>query len=124
METFQTLRNSGYAVTFSNAYLEQGRYAQAIASTGAEPALVNEAPPAVTFADATSALMAAGAAKGDDAGGILLADTDNDGHADLLSLRATGLTLLRQDAGGRFVDITAASGIRPGPGTPRTAAWL
>ena len=40
MEKFQTLRESGYAVTFSQAYLEQGRYAEAIASTGAEPGLV------------------------------------------------------------------------------------
>ena len=38
-------------MTFSQAYLEQGRYAEAIASTGAEPGLVSEAVPDVTFAD-------------------------------------------------------------------------
>ena len=37
MERFQKLRESGYAVTYSQTYLEQGRYAEAIASTGAEP---------------------------------------------------------------------------------------
>ena len=172
MEKFQALRNSGYAVTFSSAYLEQGHYAEAIASTGAEPELVSEALPDVAFADATAAMMQSrvGAGKGDEAAGISLADIDNDGdldllHAaadgvrihrsdqkrlgtapapasgqmasgvlagdadndgdtDLLVLRPNALALLRQEPGGKYVDVTAASGIRAGPGTPRTAAWL
>ena len=32
-DRFQALRNTGYAITYSQAYLEQGRYAEAIAST-------------------------------------------------------------------------------------------
>ena len=34
---FQLLRETGYGTTYSNSYLEQGRYAEAILSTGAEP---------------------------------------------------------------------------------------
>ena len=37
------LRSTGYAVTYGTGYLEQGRYAEALASTGAEPELVEPA---------------------------------------------------------------------------------
>jgi Tfp pilus assembly protein PilF len=167
MEKFQTLRESGYAVTFSQAYLEQGRYAEAIASTGAEPGLVSTDVPDVRFtaiagpSEATSAdgggvaladldadgsldLLEADAlglrlhrnAKGrftpraldaalnGPATAVVAGDCDNDGDVDLLLLRPTGLSLLRQDAGGRFTDITRESGL---PGTldrVRSAAWL
>ena len=47
---------SAYAAHLLAEYLEQGRYAEAIASTGAEPELVDATPPAVTFADATDAM--------------------------------------------------------------------
>ncbi|HEX2367379.1 MAG TPA: tetratricopeptide repeat protein, partial [Bradyrhizobium sp.] len=36
MDRFEQLRSSNYSTTFSQNYLEQGRYAEAIASTGAE----------------------------------------------------------------------------------------
>jgi Flp pilus assembly protein TadD len=96
MEAFQKLRESGYAVTFSQAYLEQGRYAEAIASTGAEPGLVSEAAPDVTFADGgvVSAQPAAGGP-----GGVSLADLDDDGDLDLIDAGANGLRLYRNDAG-------------------------
>ena len=55
MDRFQALRNSGYAVTYSQAYLEQGRYGEALASTGAEADLVDARTPDVGFADATGA---------------------------------------------------------------------
>ena len=45
----QALRTTGYAVTLGTGYLEQGRYAEALASTGAEPDLVDRAVPAVRF---------------------------------------------------------------------------
>src|SRR5574339_117736 len=35
---FQALREAGYGTAFSNNYLEQGRYAEAVASTGDEEA--------------------------------------------------------------------------------------
>ena len=46
---------SGYGVTYSQTYLEQGRYAEALASTGRRArARRSDATPAVTFADATA----------------------------------------------------------------------
>ena len=47
MQRFQSLRDSAYGVTYAQTYLAQGRYAEAIASTGAEPELVNAATPQV-----------------------------------------------------------------------------
>jgi Flp pilus assembly protein TadD len=46
---FQQLRESGHGITYANTYLEQGRYGEALASTGAEPELVGRATPTVTF---------------------------------------------------------------------------
>ena len=46
---FQALREAGYGTAFSNNYLEQGRYAEAVASTGAESALVDASAAPVTF---------------------------------------------------------------------------
>ena len=93
MDRFQKLRESGYAVTYSQAYLEQGRYAEAIASTGAEAGLVDEAVPSVTFSPAAP-LDAA-----DAAGGVTTFDLDADGDADLLHGGASGLRIFRNDAG-------------------------
>ena len=52
MAEFQKLREGGYGTTFSNNYLEQGRYAEAVASTGAEAGLVDRATPDVRFVEA------------------------------------------------------------------------
>jgi thioredoxin-like negative regulator of GroEL len=94
MDRFQKLRESGYAVTFSQAYLEQGRYAEAIASTGAEPGLVSEAPPDVRFA------AAAGPAETQSPqGAVTLADLDADGDLDLVEADGAGLRLFRNDKG-------------------------
>ncbi|MCU1268587.1 MAG: putative system TPR-repeat lipoprotein [Acidobacteria bacterium] len=56
-EHFQQLRERGSATSVGQNYLEQGRYAEAIPSTGVEPELVDRTTPTVTFADATAALM-------------------------------------------------------------------
>src|SRR6187549_580388 len=98
MDKFQKLRESGYAVTFSQAYLEQGRYAEAIASTGAEAGLVNEAMPDVRLVDLGTVATYTAAA---DPGGLTLADLDGDGDADLVDAGAAGLKLYRND-GGKF----------------------
>ena len=50
MERSQALRAGGYGTVFSNNYLEQGRYGEAIASTGAEPELVDRSIPEVVCA--------------------------------------------------------------------------
>ncbi len=98
MDKFQKLRESGYAVTFSQSYLEQGRYAEAVASTGAEAGLVNETIPDVRFVDLGSVTTYPDAA---DPGGLALADLDGDGDADLIDAGAGGLTLHR-NGGGTF----------------------
>ena len=54
MQRFQQLRDSAYATTFSQVYLEQGRYGEALASTGAEADLVDTATPEVKFVDVTA----------------------------------------------------------------------
>lgn len=56
---FQTLRESGYGTTYSNTYLEQGRYAEAILSTGAETDLVNRTPPSIAYVRTSLAQAAA-----------------------------------------------------------------
>jgi Tfp pilus assembly protein PilF len=54
---FQELRQRGSGTTIGQNYLEQGRYAEAVASTGAEPELIERATPPVTFADATASVL-------------------------------------------------------------------
>ena len=111
MRRFQTLRDSAYAVTYAQGYLQQGRYAEAMASTGAEPELVDRAAPDVTFADATSAAFAVAAAPtsaGAAPGAVLLFDVDNDGDLNLFTVGADGQHLFRND-GGRFSDVTDAT---------------
>lgn len=48
---FQALRESGSATTFGNAYLEQGRLAEALVSTGLEGDLVRPDAPNVRFVE-------------------------------------------------------------------------
>lgn len=98
MDKFQKLRETGYAVTFSQAYLEQGRYAEAIASTGAEAGLVNEAMPDVRLVDLGAVATYPAAT---DPAGLTLADLDGDGNADLVDAGPGGLKLYRND-GGKF----------------------
>ncbi len=137
MKKFQELREKPYAITMGNSYLEQGRYAEAISSTGAETALVDSATPEVTFTDATSSLMPK-SADGEPgaivptpigqsfkagaineqvkrqivtglAGGATPIDFDSDGDMDLLQVGSRGPKLYRND-GGRLTDVTGQSG--------------
>ena len=105
-QRFQQLRDSAYAVTYAQGYLQQGRYAEAIVSTGAEPELVDTATPAVKFVDATRRDPAAGPAIVD----FTLFDVDGDGDQDILEVSASALRLRRNDAG-RFTDATSAAGL-------------
>ncbi|HKY05462.1 MAG TPA: FG-GAP-like repeat-containing protein, partial [Blastocatellia bacterium] len=57
MRQFQTLREAGYGTTIGQNYLEQGRYAEAVSSTGAEAGLVETATPDVKFSDATVTVL-------------------------------------------------------------------
>ena len=105
MQRFQSLRDSAYGVTYAQGYLQQGRYAEAIVSTGAEAELVDPKTPAVSFKDATPEALAHPAARD-----ITLFDMDGDGDLDLVSAGASGLRLFRNDSG-RLVDATAAVAI-------------
>src|SRR5262249_35860713 len=101
MDRFQALRATNYAVTYSQAYLEQGRYAEAIASTGAEPELVDQRTPDVAFTDVTSTAMPPQRPPPPDARdtALTLADLDGDGHLDLIGGGAPALDILRNDRG-------------------------
>jgi len=107
---FQELRQRGTGTTLGTNYLEQGRYAEAIASTGAEPELVDKLTPDVVFTDATTGVIPAGdwpaEAKG---GAAVLFDYDADGDLDLFEVSGTRQRLLRND-NGKFTDVTAQSG--------------
>ena len=105
MQRFQSLRDSAYGLTYAQGYLQQGRHAEAIVSTGVEPELVDAKTPAVSFKDATPDAVAHLAARD-----ITLFDMDGDGDLDLVSAGASGLRLFRNDAG-RFVDASAAVAI-------------
>ena len=120
MKRFEALRDSAYGVTYAQRYLEQGRYGEAIASTGAEPDLVNTDPPAVTFADATDAMFGA-AAKSSGAqtaapdGSLSLFDADDDGDLDLLAASTSkGAQRFLLNDRASFSDGAAKAGLQPG----------
>src|SRR5262249_20192940 len=123
---FQELRNRGTGTTLGANYLEQGRYAEAIASTGAEPELVDKTVPDVVFKDATAEVLPPSelpAPTADDlpSGGIVLFDYDGDGDLDLLEVTGWGQWLLRNDKG-KFTDVTKQAGALAKPGPMRGAA--
>lgn len=137
MQKFQKLREGGYGSSIGQNYLEQGRYAEAMASTGAEPDLVETATPAVSFKDATLSLLGnnpsvkstttnspwgksfqpndfkdaakneLGAALG---ASVTLFDYDNDGRLDLITAQ-NGVLKLYHNEKGKMTDATAASGL-------------
>ncbi|HEV2802014.1 MAG TPA: FG-GAP-like repeat-containing protein [Pyrinomonadaceae bacterium] len=139
LQQFQALRQSGAGTSIGTNYLEQGRYAEAVASTGAEAGLVERRTPQVTFTDATAAVLPrtvttrtprrptattrstrraprSGTEMYDvrlkteaDLGGVTLFDFDSDGDLDLFEVGQAGQKLYRND-GGKFADVTARSG--------------
>ena len=115
-ERFKQLRERGSATTLGNNYLEQGRYAEAVASTGAEPELVDKRIPDVVFKDVTSAALPSGGEwpftdplLEQSSGAVVLFDYDNDGDLDLLEVSSNSQRLYRNDSG-IFTDVTAQSG--------------
>jgi Tfp pilus assembly protein PilF len=102
---FQELRQRGTGTTLGANYLEQGRYAEAVASTGAEPELVDKRTPEVVFAETNVLPPGINA----EATAATLFDYDGDGDLDLVEVSGTRQRLLRND-GGKFTDVTAQSG--------------
>ena len=125
LERFQALRESGTATTLSNVYLQQGRYAEALVSTGAEPDLVVPGTPGVTFVDepldgATPARAGPPRAPAHPAGhgaslqgGLAAADVDQDGDLDLVEIAPERERLWRNDGHGRFTAGTQPPFPRP-----------
>ena len=198
LQRAQDLRRASYAVTFGTGYLEQGRYAEALASTGAEPDLVDHSTPAAKFtpiaigsqaaasgttspfgrrfqaseldaagARALAASLGGGQTLADIDGdgtlelivvgagvqrlfrraaggwsdatngsgldsvpagavgiGVISADFDNDGSADLFVLRASGSALYKNDGKGHFSDVTRAAKLPAYPALPGAAAFV
>jgi Tfp pilus assembly protein PilF len=116
MTKFQTLRDSPYAVTYSQSYLQQGRYGEAISSSGAEPDLVDRATPPVTFVEAAGLAIEtrlppiASALPRDLHPAVATwVDVDHDGDLDLVT--AAPIRLLRNNGNGSFTDITREAGL-------------
>jgi FG-GAP-like repeat/Tetratricopeptide repeat/ASPIC and UnbV len=144
MKQFQELRERGSGTAMGSNYLEQGRYAEAITSTGAEPELVDQMVPAVTFKDATADLLPPSETKPElgastnvfgqqfqrgefnDAsrrelaaslgGNVTLFDFDLDGDLDIFWIAPNSQQLYRNDKG-RFTNITGESGALNAKGT-------
>jgi Tfp pilus assembly protein PilF len=137
LQRFQTLRESGAAITLGNGYLEQGPYAEAIASTGAERELVDRRVPDVRFVSVPLATRATPADALDPvgrrftpgeldtngrrriaegmSGGLTLVDIDGDGDLDLLEVSAAREYLWRNRQG-QFVRDASVRFARPQPG--------
>ena len=121
MQQFEQLRDSAYGVTYSQNYLSQGKYAEAVASTGAEPELVNPATPAVKFSDATTTMMSAPQPREGARGGVTLFDADGDGDLDLFEVNGTSQRFLRNQRGA-FSDETTRAGLTAGGGAESIGA--
>src|SRR5260370_25730190 len=107
---FQSLREAGYATSFSSNYLEQGHYAEAVVSTGAEAELVDQRTPPVRLTRELLVDHPAGANAADGPARLLLADIDGDGHLDLVETSPQGVRLFHNDAG-KMRDVTNEEGL-------------
>jgi Tfp pilus assembly protein PilF len=119
---FEALRDSGAGVIYTQSYLEQGRYAEAVVSTGIEVDLVNRAAPAVRFsawvgpgpiADSASPQVPFPEQQPAQTPGqplsVALTDLDLDGDLDLLLADAQGARILRW-RDGRFEPASQSAG--------------
>jgi tetratricopeptide (TPR) repeat protein len=116
IQRFQELRERGSGTSLGQNYLEQGRYAEAVTSTGTEAGLVDKGIPDVRFVDATASVLPAGEpwpVTKDRVehrnGAVLLFDYDSDGDLDFVEVSSTAQRLYRNDAG-KFTDVTAQAG--------------
>jgi cytochrome c-type biogenesis protein CcmH/NrfG len=112
MQRFQKLRDSAYKSALGSTYMEQGKYAEAIASTGAEAEAVDPKTPAVTLVEKPAAAPPPAAARTGPVSraALVLADLDGDGLMDAVVAAGGALRLLR-GTGGKLEDVTAKSGL-------------
>jgi Tfp pilus assembly protein PilF len=117
LQKFQEFKQSGAGSTIGTNYLEGGHYAEAVASTGIEPELVDKKTPDVIFTDVTATSLPPfrslkipnSQILGQAGGDIALFDFDDDGDLDLIEVGGGSQRLLRND-GGKFTDVTEYSG--------------
>ena len=135
IQRFQEFRQRGSGTALGNTYLEQGRYADAVASTGLEADLIDRSVPGVGFTDSTSNYFAEstkGAASTRSmlggrfrssemnelkrrsianalGGSVTLFDYDSDGSLDLFWTNDSDQRLYRNQAG-KFTDVTSNAG--------------
>ena len=109
IQQFQTLRERGSGTTLGTNYLEQGRYAEAISSTGYDKELVDFNTPQVKFTDVTSTALTSGWVPDPASaqnGAVVLFDFDLDGDLDLFEVSGLRQRLARNDGTGKFIDFT------------------
>jgi len=107
MGVFERLRSAPSAVTYTQTYAQQGRYAEAIASTGVEAGLIDPSSPPIAFVDATSAWLGSPAGGEPDAAGpqtgagayASLLDLNGDGRLDLALARRGVRLFVRGEKG-------------------------
>ncbi len=107
LKTFQILRENGAGTSIGLNYLEQGRYAEAVASTGAEGELVDRTEPKITFQETNVGLQLIRPKTSPAVHDAVLFDADNDGDLDIA---LTNPAKIFRNDNGKFVDATAASG--------------
>ena len=128
------LRSTGYAITYGSGYLEEGRHARAVSSTGAEPTVLNArnsdamfVQEAITSATQSNAngvspfgrRFSADELSGDGleilaaslGGGVTPIDFDSDGDIDLFVTSSEGQQLLRNDDAEMWSDVTEQAGL-------------
>ena len=114
MTRFQDLRQSGAATNIGQNYLEQGRYAEAIASTGAESELVDKTAPKVVFQNVDVNLSVADRKNisGEiPAQSAALFDFDNNGDLDLAKIEGEPAQIrLYKNGKSEFKDVTKTAG--------------
>lgn len=107
LSQFQALRESSAGTSLGLNYLEQGRYAEAISSTGAESDLIDPADPKVTFRESDVGLPLARSRNLRAPAGAVLFDYDNDNDLDIA---LTNPARILRNSDGMFTDVTAGSG--------------